>query len=59
MRLYGKFLVEILNDKESGELLLAQSRKIMTIKLDKKNLNFPGFSENNITSLPTILISTD
>ncbi len=59
MRLYGKFQLEILNDKEQGEEKLTQSRNLITMKTDKKKMPYGGSDECSNDSTPTIILSTD
>ena len=47
MRLYGKFLIEIINDKEGGEELLERARNIMNINTNKKAINMMNMTAND------------
>ena len=58
MRAYGKFLIEIINDKEGGEELLEKARNILNINTNKKAINIITLNDdyaNDTTS--TIFMS--
>jgi len=59
MRLYGKFLIEILNDKDGGDELLEKARNISNVMANKKYMNITGVAndEFNNEAMPTISIS--
>jgi len=59
MRLYGKFLIEILNDKEGGDEFLEKARNIANVLANKKFMNLGGVTndEFNNEAMPTISIS--
>ena len=57
MRIYGKFLLEVLNDKDNGEKLIERSRNQMSMKNNKKSINFGSGDQNDST--PTIILTTD
>ena len=60
MRMYGKFLIEIINDKETGEELLDQARNMMNLNSNKKAINMVNMNNNDDFSneaTPTIFIS--
>jgi PAS domain S-box-containing protein len=60
MRLYGKFLIEIINDKEGGEELLERARNIMNINTNKKAMNMVNMAANDDfanEATPTIFMS--
>lgn len=59
MRMYGKFLIEIINDKETGEELLEQARNLMNAN-NKRAMNMLNINSNDDflnDSTPTIVIS--
>lgn len=61
MRLYGKFIMEVLQDKDSGEDLLDKSRHLQLQNNKMKNKMSIGLiSGEDIGSepLPTLIIST-
>lgn len=61
MRLYGKFIIEVLQDKDSGEEFLEKSRRLQLQNNKMKNKMSIGLvSGEDIGSepLPTLIIST-
>lgn len=62
MRLYGKFLIEIINDREAGEDLLERARMMMNTAAHKKTIslvNPTGNDEFSNDATPTVFISGD
>jgi len=60
MRLYGKFLIEIINDKEAGDGLLEKARTIMNVNTNKKTGNFGGAGDDYTNdAIPTVHVSGD
>jgi len=59
MRLYGKYLVEIINDKESGDNLLEKARSITNVHNNRKMANIiSGLSEDlNNEATPSMWVS--
>jgi PAS domain S-box-containing protein len=59
MKLYGKFLTDITNDKERGEEFLEKARNLININSNKKStaINFSGNEEISDNSTPTIFVS--
>jgi len=59
MRLYGKYLIEIINDKETGDSLLEKARTITNVQSNKKAMNFGMVSmeETSNEATPTIWVS--
>ena len=60
MRIYGKFLIEIINDTESGEELLERARNIININTNKKAVNMLNVAVNDDyanDATPTIFVS--
>lgn len=59
MRLYGKFLIEIINDKEAGDALLEKARTIMNVNTNKKTGNFQSGDDYTNDAIPTVHVSGD
>lgn len=61
MKLYGKFLTDITNDRERGEEFLEKARNLININSNKKStaINFSGNEEIGDNSTPTIFVSGD
>lgn len=61
MKLFGKFLTEIINDKEAGEEYLDRARNVLNINSKKKNnaINLTGNEDISDNSTPTIFVSGD
>jgi len=61
MKLFGKFLTEIINDKEAGEEYLDKARNVLNINSKKKNnaINLTGNEDISDNSTPTIFVSGD
>jgi PAS domain S-box-containing protein len=61
MKLYGKFLSDILNDKDRGEEYLEKARNLVNINANKKinGVNFTGNEDIGDTSVATIVVTSD
>jgi len=59
MRLYGKFLIEIINDKEAGDELLEKARNISNVQSNKKAIQMVGAAgdDYNSDATPTVWVS--
>jgi PAS domain S-box-containing protein len=59
MKLFGKFLTEIINDKEAGEEYLERARNLINLNNNKKitMMNYTGSEEIGENSTPTVLVS--
>jgi len=59
MRLYGKFLIEIINDKEAGDELLEKARNISNVQSNKKAIQMVGTAgdDYNSDATPTVWVS--
>ena len=59
MKLYGKFLTDITNDKEKGEEYIEKARNLININSNKKStaINFSGNEEISDNSTPTVFVS--
>ena len=58
MKLYGKFLMEIINDKEAGEEFLEKARNLINTNSKKKNaaIHLTGNEDISDNSTPTIFV---
>ena len=59
MRLYGKFINEILNDKDQGEELLKRARLLMSNKDKQINVLSLNRDEDCDDATPMIIMATD
>ena len=62
MRMYGKFLIEIINNKEEGEELLEKARSNANNNTNKRAVNISGINASddiNSESTPTVYMSGD
>jgi len=59
MRLYGKFLIEIINDKEAGDDLLEKARNLTNVQANKKIIQMSGANGDDYSSdaTPTVWVS--
>jgi hypothetical protein len=59
MRLYGKFLIEIINDKEAGDDLLEKARNLTNVQANKKIIQMSGAGGDDYSSdaTPTVWVS--
>lgn len=61
MKLYGKFLTEIINDRETGEEYLDRARNLININSKKKStaIHLTGNEDISDNSTPTVFVSGD
>jgi PAS domain S-box-containing protein len=59
LKLYGKFLTEVTNDKDAGEEYLGQARTLINMNYSKKNgvMNYSGSEDLSRNSTASILVS--
>jgi len=59
LRLYGKFLLEVINDKEAGDQIIDKVRSLCNMRSNRKTIQMIGLvnSDQNADVTPTVWVS--